>query len=124
MAVPLKTDARDFFQFLQQQGYLRVWLNGEVVRADTDKNVGRLGARVQVIQDRIAISEEARTRLVESLETALRFGKERINIVPIGEGNVERPTSNAERRIRASLLDWLALRALRFGYSAAYAGTV
>ncbi|MEP6809951.1 MAG: ATP-binding cassette domain-containing protein, partial [Chthoniobacterales bacterium] len=52
VSVPLKTEPRDFFQFLQAQGYLRVWLNGEIVRADTDKNVGRLGARVQVIQDR------------------------------------------------------------------------
>ena len=70
----------DFFQFLQAAGLtLRVWLNGEVVRADTDKNVGRLGARVQVIQDRITISEENRARLVEALETALRFGKDRIN---------------------------------------------
>ncbi|MEO5721880.1 MAG: excinuclease ABC subunit A, partial [Chthoniobacterales bacterium] len=92
VSVPLKTDPRQFFQFLQQQGYLRVWLNGEVVRADADKTVGRLGARVQVIQDRITISEEARTRLVESLETALRFGKDRINLVPT-DGRKEHPYS-------------------------------
>src|SRR5664279_957591 len=83
VGVPPKTDPRIFFQFLQQQGYLRVWLNGEIVRADTDKKVGRLGARVQVIQDRLTISEETRARLVESIETALRFGKDRINVVPI-----------------------------------------
>ena len=85
VGVPAKTDPREFFQFLQQQGYLRVWLNGEVVRADTDKKVGRLGARVQVIQDRLTISEETRARLVESIETALRFGKDRINFVRISE---------------------------------------
>ena len=100
VSVPAKTEARDFFRFLQEQGYLRVWLNGEVVRADTDKKVGRLGARVQVIQDRITISEETRPRLVESLETALRFGKDRINVVPIGEENVQRPTSNVQRSTR------------------------
>jgi excinuclease ABC subunit A len=91
VAVPAKTDPREFFQFLQQQGYLRVWLNGEIVRADTDKKVGRLGARVQVIQDRLTIGEETRARLVESIETALRFGKDRINV--IAEGG----TRNAER---------------------------
>ena len=48
-----KTEPRDFFAFLQQQGYLRVWLNGEIVRADTERKESRLGARVQVIQDRI-----------------------------------------------------------------------
>ncbi len=83
VAVPAKTEARDFFQFIQQQGYLRVWLNGEIVRADTDKKVGRLGARVQVIQDRITISADNRARLVEALETALRFGKDRINVIAL-----------------------------------------
>jgi excinuclease ABC subunit A len=81
VGVPAKTDPREFFQFLQQQGYLRIWLNGEIVRADTDKKVSRLGARVQVIQDRLTIGEETRARLVESIETALRFGKDRINFI-------------------------------------------
>ena len=70
--------AARFLQFLQQQGYLRVWLDGEIVRADTDAKIKRLGARVQVIQDRIAISEENRARLIEAIETALRFGKGKI----------------------------------------------
>ena len=83
VAVPAKTEARDFFAFLQQQGYLRVWLNGEVVRADTQVKNIRLGARVQVIQDRLTISEETRPRLVESIETALRFGKDRINFIDL-----------------------------------------
>ncbi len=83
IAVPPKTEARDFFAFLQQQGYLRIWLDGEIVRADTEAKNVRLGARVQVIQDRLTISEDARARLVESLETALRFGKDRINFVDL-----------------------------------------
>src|SRR2546421_4446136 len=32
VSVPPKTKPLEFFEFLQQQGYLRVWLNGEVVR--------------------------------------------------------------------------------------------
>jgi excinuclease ABC subunit A len=92
VGVPAKTDPREFFQFLQQQGYLRVWLNGEIFRADTDKKVGRLGARVQVIQDRLTIGKETRARLVESVETALRFGKDRINFVVL-ETKKESPFS-------------------------------
>jgi excinuclease ABC subunit A len=99
VGVPAKTDPREFFQFLQQQGYLRVWLNGEIVRADTDKKVGRLGARVQVIQDRLAIGEETRARLVESIETALRFGKDRINVVPISDTRRgEKPDRRGENK--------------------------
>jgi excinuclease ABC subunit A len=83
--VPAKTQPRDFFDFLQQQGYLRVWIDNKIVRVDAEPKIKRLGARVQVIQDRIAISEENRARLVEAIETALRFGKGKINVIPTTE---------------------------------------
>ncbi|HEX4639100.1 MAG TPA: excinuclease ABC subunit UvrA [Chthoniobacterales bacterium] len=84
VAVPAKTEPKEFFEFLQQQGYLRVWIDNQVVRVDVDpKKSLRLGARVQVIQDRIEITEKNRARLVEALETALRFGKGKVNIIPI-----------------------------------------
>ena len=83
VSVPPKTEASEFFSFLQQQGYLRVWLNGEVVRADGETKKLRLGARVQVIQDRLTITEENHARLVESIETALRFGKDKINFIDL-----------------------------------------
>ncbi|HEV2994496.1 MAG TPA: excinuclease ABC subunit UvrA [Chthoniobacterales bacterium] len=100
VSVPAKTEPRKFFEFLQQQGYLRVWVDSEVVRVDVDpKKIKRLGARVQVIQDRIAISKENRARLVEAIETALRFGKGKVNVVPIlGKENAQPSTSNLQRR--------------------------
>ncbi|MEY2492186.1 MAG: excinuclease subunit, partial [Verrucomicrobiota bacterium] len=82
VSVPEKTKPRDFFELLQQQGYLRLWLNGEIVRVDSNPTIERLGARVQVIQDRIAATEPNRTRLTEAIETALRFGKGKINVIP------------------------------------------
>src|SRR5437660_9184906 len=88
IAVPPKTEPRKFFDFLQQQGYLRVWIANELVRVDQpDSKIKRLGARVQVIQDRITIGEENRARLVEAIETALRFGKGQVNVI-LFEGGV------------------------------------
>ncbi len=95
VAVPTKTQPREFFDFLQQQGYLRVWIEGKVVRVDADSKIKRLGARVQVIQDRIAINEENRTRLTEAVEIALRFGKDKINVIPVSEKD------NVQRSLRA-----------------------
>jgi len=95
--VPSKTDPRKFFDFLQQQGYLRVWIDNQIVRVDVDPKFKRLGARVQVIQDRIAISEENRARLIEAIETALRFGKGKINIISVSQ-NPQPPTPNLQRR--------------------------
>jgi excinuclease ABC subunit A len=96
VGVPTKTEPREFFNFLQQQGYLRVWIDNEIVRVDVDPKIKRLGARVQVIQDRIAISEENRARLVEALETALRFGKGKINVIPIPESGSQPSTLNSQ----------------------------
>src|SRR5438105_3747235 len=92
VSVPAKTEPRKFFEFLQQQGYLRVWIENDVVRVDDSAKIKRLGARLQVIQDRIAITKENRPRLVEALETALRFGKGKANIVDL-EKRVEHPFS-------------------------------
>ena len=98
VAVPPKTEPRKFFDFLQKQGYLRIWIDDEIVRVDAEPKIKRLGARVQVIQDRIAISKENRARLVEAIETALRFGKGKLNVVSISEKeNAQRPTSNVQR---------------------------
>src|SRR5438477_1827033 len=95
ISVPAKTEPRVFFDFLQQQGYLRIWIDNKIARADSNPKIKRLGARVQVIQDRVAISDETRARLVEAIETALRFGKGKVNVVPISE-NAQRSTLNAQ----------------------------
>ncbi len=93
VVVPPKTEPRKFFEFLQQQGYLRVWIDNQIVRVDVDPKLKRLGGRVQVVQDRITVSEENRARLVEAVETALRFGKGKVNIIPSSE-NAQRPTDH------------------------------
>src|SRR5437764_3193786 len=96
VAVPPKTEPRAFFDFIQQQGYLRVWIDNEIVRVDSDKKIKRLGARVQVIQDRLAISDTNRARLVEAIETALRFGKDKINVIPLAPGGSQLSTTHSQ----------------------------
>src|SRR6476659_263068 len=87
VAVPSGTEPRKFFDFLQQQGYVRVWIDNKVVRVDDpNPKTKKLGVRVQVVQDRIAITGENRTRLVEAIETALRFGKGQVNVIPLEAG--------------------------------------
>ena len=79
--VPVKTDPAEFFDFLKQQGYLRVLLDGERVRTDEPPPGKRLPALVAVIQDRVTVSEENRSRLTEAVETALRFGKGKVTFI-------------------------------------------
>jgi excinuclease ABC subunit A len=99
VSVPAKTEPRKFFDFLQQQGYLRVWIENQVVRVDeADPKTKRLGTRVQVIQDRIAITKENHGRLIEAIETALRFGKGQVNVIPIA-GNVQHRANHRSQTI-------------------------
>ncbi len=88
VGVPEKTKPADFFGFLQQQGYLRIWHGGKIVRVDQPSEIDRLGGRVQVIQDRVNVSAENRARLTEATETALRFGKDKINVIAEGTERV------------------------------------
>ena len=91
-AVPAPVGAipAEFFAFLQAQGYLRVWLDGAVVRTDeTPAGVTRLPLRVHVIQDRVTVGAEGRSRLTESIETALRFGKGKIRFIDAATGEEE-----------------------------------
>ncbi len=83
VAVPRDTTAGDFFPFLQSQGYLRLWIYGEVFRTDEPasfKNRG-LPAVVQVIQDRLVLEARNRSRLAEAVEAALRLGKGTLKVV-------------------------------------------
>ncbi len=83
--VPAKTAPREFFEFLRGQGYLRIWVEGQIFRLDEGPKLKRLPALVFVVQDRIAASEENRSRLCEAVETALRFGRGKAGFAPAGE---------------------------------------
>ncbi len=70
----------ELFDFLQQQGYLRVVLFGEVYRTDEPESYQRktIPAAVEVVQDRLKLNRKA--RVLEALERALDFGKGQIVI--------------------------------------------
>jgi excinuclease ABC subunit A len=80
---PAGTKPGDFFSFLNQQGFLRVWLNQEAIRTDTEPEVKRLPALVFAIQDRTTVDESNYSRLVEAIEQALKYGKGQLNIVAL-----------------------------------------
>ena len=85
-----KRTPAQFFEFLRQQGYLRVWLDQKILRVD-EAPPAKLPPVVHIVQDRVAASEE--TRLTEAVETALRLGKGRILLVD-AETNEGHPFSS------------------------------
>ncbi|MGB7839703.1 MAG: excinuclease ABC subunit UvrA, partial [Terrimicrobiaceae bacterium] len=79
--VPAKTKPDDFFEFLRQQGYMRVWLNRKATRTDEPAETGWLPPIVPVIQDRLTPTSEVRSRLAEAIEASFRFGAGKIQII-------------------------------------------
>lgn len=81
-------DGNAFFDFLKGQGYLRVWLHGATHRTDEPAPKGNLPAVVCVVQDRVTLGTTERTRIMESVETALRFGKGKVLWINPASGEI------------------------------------
>ncbi len=90
--VPEGTRPEDFFAFLQQQGYLRCWLDGKPVRVD-EPYAGQLPPVVPVIADRLTVEKANRARFGEAVETALRFGRGKLMLIEPGAKEPLRPHS-------------------------------
>ncbi len=73
---------------LTQQGYLRIFLGGEICRVD-DVGVDRTidSSEIQIIQDRVKLIERNKNRLHEAMEAALTHGKGNVTVLC---GEVER----------------------------------
>jgi excinuclease ABC subunit A len=77
--VPKDTAPAAFFEFLNQQGYLRVWHKGVLHRTDEPPALKSLPERLVVVQDRTGASSP--DRVAEAVENALRLGNDRLLVI-------------------------------------------
>ncbi|WP_226895333.1 excinuclease ABC subunit UvrA [Luteolibacter marinus] len=92
--IPADTSSAELFPFLNQQGYLRVLIDGEVQRTDEPATTGLATDTVTVIQDRVRVSNKERSRLLEALEHAFTLGK--------GHASIHDPASGEVRSFSAT----------------------
>ena len=85
--VPENTAPKDFFDFLAQQGYLRIWVKGKIHRTDESPELRKLPESVLVIQDRIDLANTAHARLSEGIENSLRLGNDRLTVIDSESGS-------------------------------------
>jgi len=80
--VPAGTGPEEWFPFLGQQGYLRIFHHGAILRTDEPPpdDLAGLGSRLEVVQDRVKLTPANRARLLEALEAAFRLGKGRASL--------------------------------------------
>ncbi|MDR2886701.1 MAG: excinuclease ABC subunit UvrA [Bacteroidales bacterium] len=78
-SIPDNIELKEYFTFLEKQGYDRFELNGEIIRFDelTGSNIKRLGQTVNIVIDRLAVnhSADSLSRAADSAQTALHIGR-------------------------------------------------
>lgn len=78
--LPGEADPKTVIEDLAREGFLRIRLEGQFMEVQEARDQV-LSGRLEVVVDRLIISDKARVRLADSLETALRLGKGIVHIL-------------------------------------------
>ncbi len=89
---------RDVIEKTKREGFIRVRIDGQIAEFDRPEPI-RLKKKerhtIEAVVDRLVVRDGLRVRLTDSIETALKWGRNRV-IVLKQTPNVQRLTSNAE----------------------------
>ena len=89
-----KGEFKDVFEDMRRKGFVRVRVDGETYELESPPKLNRYENHdVSVIVDRLVVREEDRSRLADSIETALRTADGVVEVVeyPISASGVRRP---------------------------------
>ena len=89
---------RDVIEKIRREGFVRVRIDGQIMELDRNEPIRlRKNERhtIEAVVDRLFVRDGIRVRLTDSVETALKWGGNRI-VVLRATSNIERRTSNAE----------------------------
>ncbi|MDO4411114.1 MAG: excinuclease ABC subunit UvrA [Akkermansia sp.] len=88
LEIPLskKVDTETLKQELVAQGYLRVYVDGEVQRLDESELELKDASGILVVQDRVKMNVDMQKRRIEALETAMRLGGGVVYVVQREQG--------------------------------------
>ena len=67
---------RDLFEKISRQGFIRVRINGEMREITSGMKLDRFKTHdIEIVVDRLVVKEENRSRIKESIEIAMKYGK-------------------------------------------------
>jgi excinuclease ABC subunit A len=97
-----KGEFRDVIEKVKREGFVRIRIDGEIVELGKPEPIRLKKTEkhtIEAVVDRLVIREGVRTRLADSVETALRWGGNRMVVLKSEEGktpNAQHPTPNAQ----------------------------
>ncbi len=97
--IPPGTKADELFPFLNQQGYLRILHDGQILRTDEPAKapISSFKSQIYVLQDRITLTPRNKSRLLEALEAAFHLGKGHASIFDPSSFDVGRSMFDVQR---------------------------
>ncbi|MDB4905660.1 MAG: UvrABC system protein [Gemmatimonadetes bacterium] len=85
-----KGEFRELFEQVRKQGFIRAWVDGELIEvANPPKLNRRANHTVSIVVDRLVVKAEDRGRLSDSLETALKLADGIVEVARADGGAVE-----------------------------------
>ncbi len=93
-----KKYAKDFLDELSRQGFLRTLIKNEIAPLSPAVFGSEHSGEVQILADRLILEKSKKARLVESLETAYRYGKGFINVL-VSDG-IQKLASEEETNLK------------------------
>jgi len=95
-----KGEHKEIFAAIHKQGFVRARVNGEIVELDGNKipTLQKTKAHtIEAIVDRIVLKPEIRSRLADSIETALKLSQGLVIIATAGDGGTWTDTVFSEK---------------------------
>ncbi|HET6250354.1 MAG TPA: excinuclease ABC subunit UvrA [Tepidisphaeraceae bacterium] len=96
-----KGEHKDVFFAIHKQGFVRARVDGEILELQKPENVPALkktfNHNIEAVVDRIVLKPEIRSRLADSVETALRLSQGLVIVSIGGEGNTWADTVYSEK---------------------------
>ena len=94
---------RDVLEKLRREGFVRARIDGRMIELDRTEPIRlKKGERhtIEAVVDRLVVRDGIRVRLTDSIETALKWGGNRVVVLrhnPVGEGKWSNEKANAHR---------------------------
>ena len=85
-----KGEFRELFETVRRQGFIRAYVDGELIEvANPPKLNRRQNHSISVVVDRLAVKPDDRSRLADSLETALKLAEGVVEVANVDAKSVE-----------------------------------
>ena len=106
--VPPDSKSEDILPFLNAQGYLRILLDGKIIRTDENWSEGFIPPVIHIVQDRLTLTPENHSRLLEALEAAFTLGKGHATVqgIEVAGASRSRPLTEHLAPSRAFSTTW------------------